>query len=97
MKCRYSLFILQCSDSGIGLLNKHNRYKSVDRLYVYDNSIDFAESKLLFRVSNGKLTKKYDSINDWALPIFRELWKIKFLNLNCMAKLIGGWVSSSKL
>ena len=26
VKCRYSLFIVHCSDSGIGLLNKHNRY-----------------------------------------------------------------------
>ena len=31
--------------------------KDVDRLYIYDNSIDFSESKLLFRASNGKLTK----------------------------------------
>ena len=47
--------------------------KEIDRLYVYDNSIDFSESKLLFRASNGKLTKKYDDINDWALLIFNEL------------------------
>jgi predicted ABC-type ATPase len=28
-----------------------------DRLYVYDNAEDFAEAKLLFRASDGKLKK----------------------------------------
>ena len=42
----------------------------VDRLYVYDNSIELEEATLLFRASNGKITKQYNTINEWALPIF---------------------------
>lgn len=45
----------------------------VDRLYVYDNSIDFSEAKLLFRTSNGKLLKKYSDINEWAKPIYKSI------------------------
>ena len=43
--------------------------KMVDRAYLYDNSVDFAEPKLLFRVIDGVITKEYGTINDWALPI----------------------------
>ncbi len=43
----------------------------VDRLYVYDNSVDFAEPKLLFRVTDGIIEKSYvENINPWALNIF---------------------------
>jgi predicted ABC-type ATPase len=45
--------------------------KIVDRAYLYDNSVDFAEPKLLFRVIDGVITKEYGTINDWALPIFQ--------------------------
>lgn len=45
----------------------------VDRLYVYDNSEDYKSAKLLFRSSNGKITKKYSKIDDWAIPIFKTL------------------------
>lgn len=45
----------------------------VDRLYVYDNSEDYSEAKLLFRASNGKLEKKYLDVNKWALQIFESL------------------------
>ncbi len=31
----------------------------VDRLYIYDNSLEFEEAILLFRASNGKITKQY--------------------------------------
>lgn len=42
----------------------------VDRLYVYDNSIEDAEARLLFRLNNGDLTKQYiDDLPDWALTI----------------------------
>ena len=47
--------------------------KIIDRLYIYDNSIDFDEATLLFRASNGKITKKYGKVNDWAMPIFDAL------------------------
>ena len=44
-----------------------------DRLYVYDNSIEDAEARLLFRLSNGELVKRY--VNDlpaWASPILPQ-------------------------
>ena len=45
----------------------------VDRLYVYDNSEDFKEAKLLFRASNGNVEKKYSIVNNWALPILDSI------------------------
>lgn len=42
----------------------------VDRLYVYDNSIDNQDARILFRLSDGHLAKKYsEDIPDWAKPI----------------------------
>jgi predicted ABC-type ATPase len=44
--------------------------KFVDRLYVYDNSIDNQDARLLFRLSNGVLAKQYvTDIPEWALSI----------------------------
>ena len=43
--------------------------KIVDRTYIYDNSVDFEEPNLLFRIVDGKITKEYVSINEWAKPI----------------------------
>ena len=42
----------------------------VDRLYVYDNSEDYAEPKLLFRASDGQVEKSYKEINPWAINIY---------------------------
>ena len=42
----------------------------VDRLYVYDNSVDDVFPQLLFRASDGELTKQYTQIHDWANIIF---------------------------
>ena len=45
----------------------------VDRLYVYDNSIDDEEARILFRLSNGVLMKQYvENINSWALEILKN-------------------------
>lgn len=42
----------------------------VDRLYVYDNSIDRANAKPLFRLSNGVLGKMYvKELPEWAKNI----------------------------
>lgn len=42
----------------------------VDRLYVYDNSIEDAEARLLFRLSDGELAKRYvEELPKWAAPI----------------------------
>lgn len=45
--------------------------KIADRSYLYDNSVDFAEPQLLFKVIDGMVTKEYHKINDWAKPIFQ--------------------------
>ncbi|MDD6943387.1 MAG: zeta toxin family protein [Muribaculaceae bacterium] len=43
---------------------------SVDRLYVYDNSIDDVDARPLFRLSEGVLAKQYtDDIPYWAQNI----------------------------
>jgi len=44
-----------------------------DRAYIYDNSVDNAPARLLFRTSEGKLIKHYEDINPWALEILREI------------------------
>ncbi len=42
----------------------------VDRLYVYDNSIDDVDARLLFRLSEGVLAKRYaEEVPAWAAPI----------------------------
>jgi predicted ABC-type ATPase len=43
--------------------------KIVDRAYIYDNSVEFAEPKLLFRVIDGIITKEYTSNILWAKPM----------------------------
>ena len=40
-----------------------------DRAYIYDNSVDNAPAKLLFRTSEGNLVKQYGEINLWAREI----------------------------
>ncbi|MCL1932525.1 MAG: zeta toxin family protein [Candidatus Azobacteroides sp.] len=45
----------------------------VDRLYVYDNSVDNIFPQLLFRTSNGKLTKQYAPLHKWAEIIFQAI------------------------
>lgn len=43
-----------------------------DRVYVYDNSIDDADARLLFRMTNGQLFKQYtDDIPEWATTILK--------------------------
>ena len=43
-----------------------------DRVYVYDNSIDDADARLLFRMTDGQLFKQYtDDIPEWALTILQ--------------------------
>ena len=43
----------------------------VDRLYVYDNSIEDAEARLLFRLTDGEVAKCYvNSLPDWSKLIF---------------------------
>ena len=44
-----------------------------DRAYIYDNSVDDAPARLLFRTGNGQLIKKYGEINPWAFEILNEI------------------------
>lgn len=44
-----------------------------DRAYIYDNSVDNAPARLLFRTNEGKLVKDYGHINPWALEILRAV------------------------
>jgi predicted ABC-type ATPase len=44
-----------------------------DRAYLYDNSVDYAELKLLFRVSDGRVAKVYTEVNAWASNVLESL------------------------
>ena len=45
----------------------------VDRLYVYDNSIDDADAQPLFRLSEGVMAKQYTTdIPEWAINLLAE-------------------------
>jgi predicted ABC-type ATPase len=44
-----------------------------DRAYVYDNSADNVMARLLFRLRDGKLFKRYGDINLWADEILQEI------------------------
>ena len=41
----------------------------VDRCYVYDNSIDGEQPRLIFKTIDGKVAKFYTGINSWAQSI----------------------------
>ncbi len=44
-----------------------------DRTYIYDNSVNNESARLLFRLKEGKLLKKYtNDTPEWALPIFER-------------------------
>jgi predicted ABC-type ATPase len=44
-----------------------------DRAYIYDNSVDGDEPKLLFRIVEGEIVKVYEAIHDWAQVIVETL------------------------
>jgi predicted ABC-type ATPase len=47
--------------------------KIVDRLYLYDNSIESEPASLIFRAAEGKLSKQYNVVPKWALKIFETV------------------------
>ena len=54
-----------------------------DRFYVYDNSIDGADPKILFRLGDGKLIKKYEeNLPKWALQILKTSDEISLYETN---------------
>jgi len=45
----------------------------VDRTYVYDNSENGEDPKLLFRANDGKIVKFYHEVQEWAQVIAKSL------------------------
>ncbi len=45
----------------------------LDRAYLYDNSEENCDAKLMFRISNGKNIKKYKKSELWATAILASL------------------------
>ena len=44
-----------------------------NRVYVYDNSVDDVDARLLYRLTDGQLFKRYiDDVPEWALSILKE-------------------------
>jgi predicted ABC-type ATPase len=60
---RYSKSIANCALAA----------RIADRTTIYDNSVDYADPQLLFRVTDGKLGNKYRRINNWADEILKIL------------------------
>lgn len=60
---RYTKSIANCSQAA----------KIVDRMYVYDNSIEDVFPQLLFRTISGKEKKIYTEINPWAKDILDSI------------------------
>lgn len=55
------------------ILNCQRLATIVDRLYVYDNSQDDIDAKILFRLSEGNLIKQYsEHLPEWAINIFEK-------------------------
>jgi predicted ABC-type ATPase len=48
----------------------------VDRLQVYDNSANRCSPRPVLRASNGRLTRTYGEVPEWALPIKANLTPI---------------------
>lgn len=60
---RYAKSVVNCATAS----------KFVDRAYIYDNSVDNRDARLLFRTSNGRVVKTYGEINEWAQIVAEAL------------------------
>ncbi|MBI4756758.1 MAG: zeta toxin family protein [Betaproteobacteria bacterium] len=58
---------------GRSLANCSVAARLADRTYLYDNSVDDAPARMLFRLSDGKLIKRYGDINSWASEVLQEV------------------------
>ena len=45
----------------------------VDRLYLYDNSVDDCPAQLLLRASGGGVARRYGPTRSWMFPVLQEL------------------------
>jgi predicted ABC-type ATPase len=43
------------------------------RAYIYDNSVEDLPARLLFRLSEGKLVKRYANPNPWACEVLQNI------------------------
>jgi predicted ABC-type ATPase len=43
--------------------------REVDRLYLYDNSVDGEQAKLVLRASKGSIVRQYCAVPEWMEPI----------------------------
>lgn len=43
--------------------------REVDRLYLYDNSVDGEQAALVLRANKGKVIKQYSPVPEWMAPI----------------------------
>ena len=56
------------------ILNCRRVSQIADRTYIYDNSIDNQEARLLFRMVDGKVFKRYTSdLPEWTETIISEI------------------------
>lgn len=62
---RYAKSIINCAACA----------KIANRTYIYDNSIDFADPQILFKISEGSKIKEYKELNIWAKPILEFIKK----------------------
>jgi predicted ABC-type ATPase len=46
---------------------------AIDRLYLYDNSIEGAELSLVLRAKKGKIVRQYQRVPEWMRPIANAL------------------------
>ncbi len=47
--------------------------RELDRLYLYDNSVDDEQAALILRANKGKVIKQYCPLPEWAAPIVELL------------------------
>ena len=54
----------------LGILNCQRVASIANRVYVYDNSVEDTEARLLFRMTDGEIFKRYtDDVPLWAQTI----------------------------
>ena len=64
-------FIIRAKEAGFE--NCKTVAPIVDRLYVYDNSVDGQDAKIQYRLTNGELAKMYvEDVPEWAQIILPE-------------------------
>jgi predicted ABC-type ATPase len=47
--------------------------REVDRLYLYDNTVDNADATLIVRAADGAIERKYRDVLPWMVPIVATL------------------------